>query len=732
MTETGIPPRSPLVARVVLAAALTLTAGLILPVPAGSRPPVSPSYLRPQPAAPAPTPALAPAAQRFFPKADLMTIGAYYYPEQWPASEWERDLGRMAGMGFEFTHFGEFAWAFMEPADGKFDFAWLDRAVELAAKAGLKVILCTPTPCPPAWLGEKFPEIYLVNGDGRRLEHGTRANGSLANDVFVRYSNRIVAELGRRYGRDPRVWGWQLDNEPYAPADYSPAARLKFQAWLERKYGTIDKMNEAWGGAFWSTRYDSFGQVLIPNERLFGEDALSPHALLDFHRFTADTQADFLHMQYDTLRGLTRPEQWITTNYMNVTEWADPRRTDRLDFIAFTMYPVRGEKNLGELGFRLGDPNRLAMAADYFRSFKGVTGVMELQPGQVNWAPVNPQPEPGAVRMWLWHAFGGGLSFACTYRFRQPRYGSELYHAGIVGPDGVTPSRGGLEFARVIREMKDLRRLYDPAARMPARIAARRTAFLWSHDVLWDLETHKQTALWNTWGHRNKIMAAVKAAGAPLDYVGEADDFAAYPFLVAPAYQLVDEALVAKWTRYVENGGHLVLTCRTGQKDKAGQLPERPWAGRIAPLAGAEVELFDCLLDGGQGTVRWGGRDYPWRVWADVLKPLGETETLAVYGDQFYAGKTAVTRHRLGRGTVTYIGAESIDGSLERDVLRQVYERAGAAPGSYPPGVYVEWRDGFFVAVNYSSRPFDVPLEPGARVVLGTNPLRPADVLIWK
>jgi beta-galactosidase len=671
-------------------------------------------------------------ARRFFPKADLMKIGVYYYPEQWPGSQWARDLGKMAEMGFEFTHFGEFAWAQMEPSDGKFDFAWLDRAVDLAARAGLKVILCTPTPCPPAWLGEKYPEIYLVRGDGRRMEHGTRANGSLANDIFVKYAKRIVAELGRRYGQDPRVWGWQLDNEPWGPPDYSPSARLKFQAWLERRYGTIEKMNAAWGGNFWSTKYDSFAQVLIPNETLFGEDALSPHAVLDFRRFTADTQADHLHLQYDILRGLVRPEQWITTNYMNVTDSADPRRSDRLDFLSFTMYPVRGVRNPGEIGFRLGDPHRLAMAVDYFRSFKGVTGVMELQPGQVNWAATNPQPEPGAVRMWLWHAFGGGLSFACTYRFRQPLYGSELYHAGIVGPDGVTPSRGGLEFAQVIREMGDLRKLYDPAAKMPARISARRTAFLWSQDVMWDLEIHKQTALWDTRDHRNKWMAAIKAAGAPLDYIGEDDDFSAYPFLVAPAYQLVDEALVAKWTRYAEAGGHLVLTCRTGQKTKSGQLPEMPWAGMIAPLVGAGVELFDCLLDGDRGVVRMGGRGHAWNRWADVLKPSGGTETLAVYADQFYAGRPAVVTRKLGRGSVTYVGADTIEGTLERDVLRLVYERGGAEPASYPPGIYVEWRDGFFVAVNYSSRPYAVPVEPGAKILLGTDPLRPAGVLIWK
>jgi beta-galactosidase len=671
-------------------------------------------------------------AQRFFPKSDLMKIGVYYYPEHWPEAQWDRDFRKMAELGFEFTHFAEFAWGFLEPAAGKFEFAWLDRAIELAARHGLKVILCTPTPCPPAWMGEKYPEIYLVGGEGRRREHGTRANGSLANDVFVRYTKRIVEQLGRRYGKDARIWGWQLDNEPSAPYDYSPSARTKFQAWLKEKYGTIEAMNKAWGGNFWSTNYDSFDQALIPNESLFGEDALSPHALLDFKRFTADTQAWFLNLQRDLLRSLVRPEQWITTNYINVIDSADPRRADRLDFASFTMYPIRGEKNLGELGFRLGSPYRLAFATDFYRSIKGVTSVMELQPGQVNWAPINPQPLPGAVRMWLWHSFAGGCSFACTYRFRQPRYGSELYHAGIVGPDGVTPSRGGLEYAQVAAEIKKLRALYDSKAVLPARLAARKMAILWSHDVMWDLEIHKQTALWDTWDHRFKLMAAAKSLGAPVDYIGENDDFSGYPFLIAPAYQLVDAALVEKWQRYAESGGHLILTCRTGQKDKNGQLFEAPWAGIIALLIRADVEMFDCLLSDGRGRVRMDGAGYEWNRWADVLKPYPGTETSALYADQFYAGKAAVTTRKLGRGTATYIGVDTLDGKLERNVLRTIYTRAKADIENYPPGVYVEWRDGFFVAVNYSSSAFTVPIRPGSTLIIGSNPLLPAGVLVWR
>ncbi len=684
-------------------------------------------------AAPAPASTVpAGEASRFFPKAGLMAIGVYYYPEHWPEAQWDRDFAKMAAMGFAFTHFAEFSWAFLEPREGRFEFDWLDRAIGLAAKHGLKVILGTPTPAPPAWMGERYPQIYLVGEDGRRWEHGGRANVSLADPTFRRLSCRVVGALAARYGQDERVWGWQIDNEPGAPSDFSPSARSAFQSWLESRYGTVDALNESWGGPFWSLRYDRFEQVVLPNASRFSEDKTSPHAVLDFRRFTADTQAAFLDEQAAIIRAAAGPGQWITTNYTNVTQNADPRRTRGLDFASFTMYPVRGQDELGPDGFRLGSPHRMAMALDFYRPIAGVTGVMELQPGQVNWASINPQLMPGAVRMWLWHAFAGGASFACTYRFRHPTFGSELYHDGIVGPDGVSPSRGGMEFAQVAAEMKQLRTLYDPESPMPERLRARRTGFLWSHENLWDLDNHKETALWDTWRHRFLYQAAVKSTGAPLDYLGEADDFSAYPFLIAPAYQLMDESLVAKLKAYAEAGGRLLLTCRTGQKDKSGRLPELPWAGRIRPLIGAEVELFDVLTAAGNGRVERQGVSYDWNVWAEVLTADPGTKVEAVYADQFYAGRAAAVSRPLGRGRVTYVGVETKDGALERKIVRAMYKEAGAAIEDLPAGVYVEWRDGFFTAVNYSSAPAAFKPPAGSEILIGELPLRPAGVLVWR
>lgn len=670
--------------------------------------------------------------QRFFSKPDLMQIGVYYYPEQWPREQWERDLKNIKKLGFEFTHFAEFAWTYMEPEEGKYDFKWLDDALAIAEKQGLKVILCTPTPTPPAWMGEKYPEIYLVDANGRRREHGNRANVSITNEKYREFTDQIVTELGKRYGKNKNIMGWQIDNEPLGTADFSPSARKAFQTWLKAKYGTIEKLNTEWVGNFWSTRYNNFDQIVLPNAEIYVEDKLSPHAVLDFKRFTSDAQGEYLNRQAEILRKYVNPKQWITTNFTNVIYDADPRSADKMDFVTYTMYPVSGRNSLGGQNFRMGHPNKISEANDYYRSITGITGVMELQPGQVNWAGINPQLLPGTVHMWISQAFGGGCSFTCTYRYRHPLGSSEMYHDGIVGTDGVTLSEGGKEFVQSIEDMKLLRKEYNPKAVIPENLSKRKTGFLWSHENLWDLENQKQTEFWSTWRHRTTYTSAVKSTGAPMDFITEEDDFSAYPFIVAPAYQLIDQKLVEKWTKYVENGGNLILSCRTGQKDRNGHFFEAKWNAPIVPLIGADVEFFDMLVEDVNGTITAGTNTYKWNTWADVLNPKQGTEVLATYADQFYKGKAAAVTRKLGKGTITYIGAESKDGNLERQVVRTIYERAKVAIEDLPKGVFIEWRDGFYVGVNYTNEAINLPIPKGSKILVGQNPLQPAQAVIWK
>ena len=672
---------------------------------------------------------------RSFPKENLFSLGSYYYPEQWDESQWDRDLGNMAAMGIKFTHFAEFAWGMMEPEEGKFDFAWLDKAVSLAEKHGLKVILCTPTPTPPVWLAKKYPDILIVRDNGVQIQHSRRQHASWSSERYREYVERIVTKLAERYGNNPSVIGWQIDNEPghYGVMDYSENAQAAFRRWLKEKYGSIEALNKTWGCAFWSETYQDFGQVRLPNAQEVPEKP-NPHAVLDMKCFMADELAGFVNFQADILRSHISDNQWITTNLIPVFTPVDPVKMDHTDFLTYTRYLVTGHRDgIGEQGFRIGDPEYLGFSNDQFRNFTGNRfGVMELQPGQVNWGTFNPQPMPGAVRMWVYHVFAGGGKFVCNYRFRQPLRGSEQYHYGMMLTDGVTLSPGGEEYVQINKELELLRKAYDPKAREPECRSARRTAILYEMPVHWEVENQKQTPQWKTLDHAQKYHRLLKKMACPVDVISEKADFNRYPFLIAPAYQLLDSALVERWTSYVKKGGHLVLTCRTGQKDRNGALWQELLSAPIYGLAGLKGLFYDHLPQNYHGNIEMDGKSYKWNNWADVLTPAPSTEVWAGYADQFYKGSAAVTHRRLGKGTVTYIAADTDDAALEEDVLRRLYSEAGVKVENLPEGVIKEWRDGFSIVLNYRSDAVSIDIPADAEIILGGRELGPAGVVIWK
>ncbi|MDR2627483.1 MAG: beta-galactosidase [Dysgonamonadaceae bacterium] len=677
-----------------------------------------------------------PSPARFFPQEDLMLFGSYYYPEQWPPSQWERDLRKMSEMGFEFTHFGEFAWSTMEPEEGTYDFHWLDEAVRLADKYKLKVILCTPTPTPPAWLTDKHPDVLIVDENGTVIQHGGRQHASWSSNTYRTYVRKIVTELAKRYANNPAVWGWQLDNEPShyrAAYDYSPNAQQKFRQWLEKKYKTIHALNDSWGNTFWSQSYNHFAQIRIPNAKEQASGKPNPHAMLDFKRFTADECAAFLNEQNDILRQYISPRQWITTNTMPNHAAVDPRRIDHLDFLTYTRYLVAGRNNgSGSQGFRIGEIHMLGYNNDFCRNIKGITGVMEIQPGQVNWGAYNPQTYPGAVRMWLYHIFAGGNRFVCNYRFRQPLKGNEQYHYGMLQTDGLSISRTGEEFVQAIHEMKTLRKHYNPKAQMPAEYAKKKTAILVNPDNQWDMDLQPQTNQWNFVNHLMKYYNRLKSLVVPVDIIDESAPLENYPVVIAPAYQLLDDALIERWKKYVTRGGHLVLTCRTGQKDREGHLWERKLSEPIYELIGATELYFDHLPENTFSHVTMNHNTYQWNNWGDVITPSGKSSVPASYTDQFYAGKAAVLRNNIGKGTVTYIGVDTDDGKLETDILRIIYEQAGATTLNLPDGLVMEWRDGFWIALNYHSDPQQVPIPDKAQIIIGQKTLPAAGVVVWK
>jgi beta-galactosidase len=667
---------------------------------------------------------------KYFQDNDLTINGVYYYPEQWDESQWDRDFKKIAEVGFEFVHMGEFAWAQLEPKEGTYDFKWLDKAVALADKYHLRCILCTSTATPPVWLTRKYPDILLTNQDGTRLDHGARQHASFTSPLYRTLSMKMIAELGRHYGQDTRVMGWQLDNEPAVQFDYSPVAETLFRQFLRKKYPTINELNKAWGTSFWSQTYSEFDEITLPKtEMMF----MNPHEIMDYRRFAALQTVQFLDQQTDMLRKYISDNQFVTTNFIPNYDDGTIGQCKKLDFNSYTRYMVFGDRGgVGLKGYRVGDPLRIGFANDFFRPINGYYGVMELQPGQVNWGEVNTQPLPKSVRLWCWNVFAGGSDFLCTYRFRQPLAGMEQYHNGIVGPDGVTVSPGGEEFIQYMSELKSLRKEFKPKEQKPAEYLARKAAILYNYENAWNIDRQKQNKYWNTADHIAWYYGALKSFGAPVDVISEKADFSKYPFMIVPAYELVDDQLIQRWKDYANAGGHLILTCRTGHKDRYGRLFEMKFGGKMFDFIGGEMEFYDLLQATRPDKVRIGQKDYEWFSWGEVFKAYEGTEVWATYQGDFYTGKPAVLHRAYGKGTVTYVGVDTKTGEAEKEVLRKIYKLANVPVLDLPKGILVEYRNGLGIAMNYSDQDYVFPLSPKAQILIGENPMSPTDVLVWK
>ena len=673
----------------------------------------------------------------FFDQNKLTEIGVYYYPDQSSEDQWERDIKNIAELGLEFVHMGEFSWTKMQPSEDVFDFEWLDKNVALCEKYGLKVIMSTPSAIPPVWLVEKHPEILMQHANGTIAEQGSRQFASWSSEIYRQYVTKIVTELAKKYGQNDVVWGWQLDNEPSHYAwvyDYSKAALTRFRIFLKNKYGTINRLNECWGNSFWSQTYDNFEQIKLPNQHRQVQE-INQHARLDFEIFSSQEMGSFLGMQTKTLRKYIKSDQFVTTNYYLGIPDYDPFVTkEKLTFTSMTFYPLNSynETASGDVGFRLGSGTTLSMAHDFFRSINGYTGIMELQPGQINWGVYNPLPQPGAVRMWAWHVFSLGSKFICTYRYNQPRFGNEMYHHGIVRTDGITPSMGGEEFIQVAKELKKVRSSADPEAKTPKQLSDLKTAVVWDFISTNDIKNIPHTKAWNNNEPMGRFYTLLKKIGAPVTFVRPEDPIAPaqYPYMVLPAVQLVKPSQVQAWEKYVTEGGNLIITSRTGQKDSTGHLWEAELQAPISQLIGGTIHNYDQLPWKRKAKINYKDQIFEWQSWADLITAHDSSFIIAKHQDQFYKGQTACLQRPLGKGTVTYIGAYSIDGNLEFEILKDLFKRKHKI-SELPPHIFREWRDGLWIVTNYSSTNFTQTLPDSAQIIIGQRIVEPGEVLIW-
>jgi beta-galactosidase len=666
-----------------------------------------------------------------------MRIGTSYYPEQWPEEQWAGDARGMRAVGLEVVRMAEFSWARLEPAQGELDLGWLERAVGVMADAGLAVLLGTPTATPPAWLTLGEPEILLVDAEGRRRNHGGRRHACPTNASFRAHAARIVTALGERFGRDPRVVGWQIDNEMGGSGSarcHCDACAAAFRVWLLDRYGTLEALNDAWGTAVWSQTYTAWDQVTPPILQL---NEPNPSHALDFRRFATAAHAGLARLQVDLLATLA-PGRPTFTNFMGLFPGLDPYElAATVDIAGWDSYPTGnverwqgpcyGDEPAPEAGrpyaYDVGDPYLTAIAHDLTRGLRDAPfWVIEQQAGHINWGRQNPEPRAGTTRLWTWHAALAGADTCLYYHWRPARIGQEQYHSGLLRHDG-TPDQGHLEVATVASEVPLLRRLVEAPPRPGVGL-------LVSWDDLWALELQPHRAGFTYLRLVFAWYRALARLGVDVDLVPVSGrhrraiprrDLASYGLLVAPTVHLVDDAIEADITAAVDAGAHLVLGVRSGFKDASNRVPTQALPGRLRAITGAVVTSWQGLPPGSAGPLT-GAAAAPGvaaRVWVETLDPDAGTTTILAYAGGRMAGRAAATSRASGAGRVTYLGVHP-EVDLATRILEPMLDGAGigrlaSAADPLPDGVVAARRGSDVIVLNFREEAATVRI--GGRVV---------------
>jgi len=625
-------------------------------------------------------------------------LGTAWYPEQWPESRWDADLTLMEQAGIRFVRITEFSWSSMEPTEGQYNFDWIDHAIAAATKHHIAVVLGTPGATPPAWLTQKYPEVLRTMQDGRQDQHGNREQFNWASPKYLELTRSIVERMAKRYGHNPNVIGWQIDNE-YANLSYGDDVKKQFQAWLKDHYGTLDNLNARWTTAYWSESYTDWSQIPIE------ESGGNPGLLLNWKRFVSDTWRRYQKNQLDVIRPNSDSRQFITTNMMGWFDGYDHYTVSQdLDLASWDDYVGRGHL----------DPYRNGAAHDLTRGFlRKNFWVMETQPGFVNWNAVNTALDKGEIRAMAWHDVGHGADAVSYWQWRSALNGQEELHGTIVGPDG-TPVPIYTEVAQIGKEFAKA----GPA--LAGTSPHSQVAILHSYESRWAINWQRHS---HDFDPVNQILSYYKPLRnltQSVDIVQPTAPLDGYKLVVAPGLAVLTDEAAKNLITYVQNGGHLVLGQRAGMKDGDNSLQPHRGPGPLTAILGGRVEQFYAIDNTPDSIVpvegKWGNTTS--KIWAEQLSTSSpDTEVLMRYGKSngWLDGQPAAITRKVGKGRITYIGAWMDDAAL-LNAARWMTETSNisAAFGPVPEGIDVYPREGagkkVFILVNFAKTPQTVTL----------------------
>lgn len=659
-----------------------------------------------------------------------MYIGADYYPEHWPRERWTTDAKLMKEAGFNIVRMAEFAWVKMEPVEGLYDFSWLDEAIEILGDAGVKTILGTPTGSMPAWVALKYPEVVAVDKTGHKIPYGNRKDNCPTSLSYRMLGQKIVRAMAEHFAQNENVIGWQTDNELGGPNCYCDTCKIEWQEWLEKKYITIDELNERWGTVFWSHTYRDFNQVPLPKR-----GSSNPSLELDYCRFHSTKVVSFQKEHIEILREICKGK-FITHNFMGFYDNIDYYNlAEDLDFVSWDYYYNGSWGNTGSWKDRYSRYNSGAAANDLMRSLKNKNfWIMENSAGPLGWECYGRNLRPGEFKHMSLQNAAHGADGQIWFRWRTSRFGTEQYWHGILGHDGI-PGRRYKEASEIGVILQKL----SPYINGSETIA--KVAIMLSYEDRWALKIQKNANNFDFDKHIMKYYKAFSKLGVDVDFVRPNGDLSKYKLVIMPTVYIVTEEIAKNAKSFVENGGTLITTFRTGVKDSSNVPHALTLPGLLREITGIRVEEYESIDPDNCYEVEMDNSTYTAEILSDWIIPES-AQVIAKYKHKDLSEYAVLTVNNFGSGRVYYVGTSFIEDKAYDKLVELALKGSGIKTfGPLPEGVEITTRtkDDYscYFLINHTDETVSVEVPTGMELISekeisGTINLGTRDVIVVK